>query len=535
MELKVIVADDEKWVRAAIVNTIPFERLGLTLVSEASNGIEALALCKQHQPDILLTDIMMPGFNGIELIEQLKEFLPEIKIIIISGYSDFEYAKKALKHGVSEYVLKPVDEAEITKALSNIKNALLNERKRREEEEFFKSAYRKHALPSAYEKFLNEIIIENTLTLENIKSKLHSFQIRFDSQYFSVFCFSPYTPASLNNSQSSYYKKITRRVMQRYLKGITFPKTGTSTELITIVNHPMPELPQNYNKILSLCQRIYEKRFRDKISVGISTSSRQLTKLPILYKQALDALSRRFWDPEDQIFYFPAFHQGQEIRFSLNESDLNGILLGIKVSNCNPAFDYLDSLYSSFTEKKCYNPDEIKEFFWLFILNLLNHLNLNLSFIELEKANNKGVHPYDALRSITTLNSLLSNTKDMIQRISMHYLDKNPIENEDIIGTAKKIIDENYFSDISLDFIANHLHFNAAYFSEYFKKETGMSFIDYKTSVRIENAKKLLCTTALNVNEISSKVGFNDPKYFSKLFKKITGMTLQDYRKSQEG
>ena len=120
--MKIIIADDEKWVRAAIRSLIPFEKLGMELAGEASNGIEALELCMLYKPDILLTDIMMPGLTGLDLIKELKRCSPDVKIAIISGYSDFGYAKTAMKFGITDYLLKPLEEDELLQVLERFKN-----------------------------------------------------------------------------------------------------------------------------------------------------------------------------------------------------------------------------------------------------------------------------------------------------------------------------------------------------------------------------------------------------------------------------
>lgn len=265
--MKIIVADDEIWVRTALINSIPFEQLGMNLVCEASNGIEALELCRKHSPDILITDIMMPGLTGLELIQQLKNEMPELKIVIISGYSDFEYAKTAIRFGVVDYILKPVDEKEIFQVLMNIKDSILNRKK-------------------------------------EIEAKS-----RIEAQY----------------------------------------------------------------------------------------------------------------------------HKAMEV---IHESLLN------------------------------------------------RHKQSNQSSIQ-----------------------------------------------ESAIEKAKRFILENYHNDLGIEQVARFVHMNTTYFSELFKKQVGMSFIDFKIFLRLESAKKLLVSTDMNIDEISSKVGYNDPRYFCKLFKRVTGKTAKQYRK----
>jgi len=126
--MKLIIADDERLVRNLIKNIIPYKKYGFELAAEASNGLEALNLCMQHKPEILVTDLRMPGLSGLDLIIKLKESCPDTRVLIISGYSEFEYAKTAMKLGVYDYILKPIDEDEFCEALVGIRNQILKEK-----------------------------------------------------------------------------------------------------------------------------------------------------------------------------------------------------------------------------------------------------------------------------------------------------------------------------------------------------------------------------------------------------------------------
>ena len=169
--MKLMIADDEKWVRTTIKTIIPFEKLDVSLVCEASNGIEALELCHQHNPDILLTDIMMPGLTGLDLIKELRECSPGVKIAVISGYSDFEYAKAAMKYGITDYLLKPVDELELLHVIERFIDEIGRETMQTKAKEQEKEQYRL-AIPALSEAFLNQTLSNSTLTAEKIKGEL---------------------------------------------------------------------------------------------------------------------------------------------------------------------------------------------------------------------------------------------------------------------------------------------------------------------------------------------------------------------------
>ena len=177
-----------------------------------------------------------------------------------------------------------------------------------------------------------------------------------------------------------------------------------------------------------------------------------------------------------------------------------------------------------------FKPALVREFFWQFIQSVITMLDIQLPFIHQETVVT-GRHPHDRIRAILFFTDLVDCAKELLRRIYDFYHDRNPVDNSNLIENAKRVIESNFAGDISLEQVARHVHLSPSYLSELFKKQTGMSFIDYKTIVRIENAKKLLSDPSATISEVSAKVGYSDPKYFSKLFRKITGKTVYEFRK----
>ncbi len=527
--MKVIIADDEKWVRAAIIKTIPFDRLGLTLMCEASNGIEALEACRAYKPDILVTDIKMPGITGLELIRELHDRMPEIKIIIISGYGEFEYAKEAMNYGITHYILKPVDEHEISQVLLKVKESILNERKQNEENNLIKMQYEK-TKSLLLDKFLNQLVAPNCFTLEFIRNELKNFALSFDQPYFTVIIFLPGRAVSESGSSIRKCKIFIKRTMKRCLKAVTFTNTAKDYEIISVVNHGQSIDSSFMPEAFSLCISLYNKYFGGGLSVGVSTSAHRITRLPDLYRQSCEALQLKFWDDTEKVFYYEQGGLCDTLNAHIEEEILNDIALNIKTSECKPAISYADSIYNRLKALRPVRPELVKEFFWTFVQSITNRLSIQLSFIEYELLLT-GIHPYERIKSAVSLSELISSVKEMLGHICAHYTQKNSTADENVIETAKKFIEDNFDKNLSLEQASRYVHLNPTYFSELFKKSTGMSFVDYKNLLRIENAKKLLTTTCLNIDKISGSLGYTDPKYFSKLFKKMTGKTPQDYKK----
>lgn len=526
--LKLIIADDEKWVRTTIRSVIPFEKLSLDLSCEAADGIEALELCRQHKPDIMLTDIMMPGLNGLELIREVKHLLPDLRIVVISGYNDFEYAKTAMKYGITDYLLKPIDEEELTQVLERI-SCELREMRRLEIEKHAEKERYMTALPVVCESFLNQMISYNSMTCEKMRSELQRYGIEFTRNSFTI-CVTTSDEnlrSEGNRKAMEYLKTLVKRSMKRTAKAVTFSLEQDKTILVSIINSENES--ENIKKSFDFCNRQMQKKFRVSISSGVSESTHQLCMLQDLYLKAVEALAVRFWTGPGSLAIYKPQLLTEDLKLTLSEDMLNKITLNFKLSNVQTAISFVDNISASLENCRV-KPSLVREFFWQFLQSIIILLNIQLPFIRQETVVT-GVKPYERLQDTIFFHSLIECVKELLQHCYDFYHDKNPLDNNNMIENAKKIIESNFAGDISLEQVAKHVHLSPAYLSELFKKETGMSFIDYKTIIRIEHAKELLLTLNMNISEVSAKIGYTDPKYFSKLFKKITGKTIYEYKK----
>lgn len=527
--IKLIIADDEKWVRTTVKTLIPFQNLDISLACEASNGIEALELCRQHEPDILVTDIMMPGLNGLELIREVRHLLPDLKIVIISGYNDFEYAKTAMKFGIADYLLKPVDEEELLQVLERIKSEIREKARLSREMEAGEEQVRK-ALPVMCEAFLNELITRNSMTAEKIKSELKKYSIDMPGNIYTICVTAP--DENMKNdavrSSSEKFRALVKHIMKRYTGAVTFGLAHDKNVLVSIINSSNNRA--GIEKAFRICSLILAKKLDFSMSMGVSIPTHQLGMLPDIYIKACEALETRFWEGSGTLAAYRTGLLPDEKMLTLSEETLNKITLNLKLSNMQTAVSYVEGLCRSMKNERNMKPDIVREFFWQFLQSVITMLNIQLPFIRHE-AMVTGEHPYERIKDTLFISTLEACIEELLQKIFNFYHDKNPLDNGSLVENAKKIIERNFAGDISLEQVAKHVHLSPAYLSELFKKETGMSFIDYKTIVRIEHAKKLLSTPSMNISEISGKVGYSDPKYFSKLFKKITGKTIFEYRK----
>ena len=373
-----------------------------------------------------------------------------------------------------------------------------------------------------------------------MRSELHKYGIDFPSNSFTVCVTAPDESPRAEDGQETagYYRSLVKWAFKRYAKAVTFPLEQDKSVLVSLINSDREA--EGIKKAYEVVGRLLDRKFSFSASTGVSGSTHQFCMLHDLYTDAAEALETRFWKGPGTLAFHKKGCLSQEMKLALPEETLNKVTLNLKLSNIQTAISYIESVYESLRKGNpsgdgvYVRPSLVKEFFWQFIQSIIIILNIQLPFIRNE-ATVSGEQPYDRIRDTVFSDDLASVAKDLLEHVYNFYHDKNPLDNTSLVTSAKKIIEKNFSGDISLEQVAKHVHLSPAYLSELFKKETGMSFIDYKTIIRIEQAKKLLSMPSMNIAEVSSKVGYSDPKYFSKLFKKITGKTIFEYKKEVHG
>ncbi|MBB6733985.1 response regulator [Cohnella zeiphila] len=517
---RVMIVEDEFIVRYGIRSMIDWEKIGMELAGEAGNGKEALELMQAGLPDILITDIKMPVMDGIELIAEVRRSSPELKIIILSNLEDFQYAKEAIKHGVSEYLVKSdMMPRDFEQALLNVKTKLDAAREERSSQ-----AKSEEPAPRRREKFLAELI-------EGADGEAAAAARKAESLGMGPLRSAYVLHISLNAAELGFAEKqsaVRQTLSQAWADGQlgceAFPDKQGDLNLLCLCGEE-DGLAQVTGKAEEWI-RLLAAQSGLTATVGIGGPIREWTEAKGAYEQAVWAAKQRMFLGGGRAIVHglsggrrSGEPPPEQIRVASNQ-----LRAMAYASQSRELAAYLEQLFGRLADRR--DPDLVP-IVSLELLMILTTLWSDVSNDDRQLSELKKQY-YDQLSKLETLKEskrwFLAAFEALAQHIArMYNSDRNSIMK------AVQYIRQYYHQDISLQAISGYVHLSKNYFANLFKKEMGESFLECLTRIRIEKAKELL-KRELKATDVGSLVGIQDPKYFSKVFKKITGVSPSEYR-----
>ena len=547
--VKVYLVEDEIIIRQSIKNSIDWEKEGYEFVGDASDGELALPVILKEKPDILITDIRMPFMDGLELSRMVKAELPDIKIVILSGYDDFEYAKQAIKIGVAEYLLKPVSSAVLLEHLSEIAEKVRDER----EDLALKKVYYQEMQENEElikMKFLGELI-SGKLSLADAMEKGKRFHMNLSGPFYRIILFKfiqeDHVQAEQSEALAEAYEAVGNYVdglkdafrFQRGVEGWAF--------LLTSVEEDMEAQTERFIEGLKEVIAPFEAL---TWFGGIGSEAARLRELRYSFREADKAFAGRFVQEPNQIISVEQLNYEQldnefdaNIFGEINQFD-QIITRFLSSGSREEVESFVGALFTEISEDH-FRSLMIRQYIIMDIYATV------LAFCKkLRKdtgADGEAAGQMESLRAneeilkraVLTAESV-DDIKDYIGTLLAHVIElRNTLSGRrysDIIRTARKRIEQDYMSeDISLNTVAAEVCMSPSYFSSVFSKEMGKTFIEYLTEVRMEKAKQYLVCSSMKTSEISYEVGYKDPHYFSYIFKKTQGCTPKEYRAARKG
>src|SRR5690554_80808 len=524
---KVLVADDEKWIRKGIAKKTVSSGLAIEEVFEASDGQEAYELAAKVRPDIILTDIKMPYLSGLEFIEKIRELLPTVKVIVISGYADFEYARCALQLKVFKYILKTVDDDLLKKTLKEaIKEIEEEKKKSREFDELKVKLMERTALlqKSFISQLLNGKISDQDYILRKAKNLEMPLEIH---SYMNVMVLQ----LKGNSTRFSYNYLIRQKYKftenTNYTCYIYENQQGYKALNMLLLSSGAEHLGKTK---ISLLSKELLKNFPDSIAfIGIGKTVKGYTQVNKAYIQAIDALKNKslIKNKNLQFIYFEDIHASNAYSTCFTSEDERTLIYSIESGNYADIKKRITMVFKNINTNMQITTKTLTKLYYEIVLlleNLLNKYNLTVSqvlgedFISL--LNTPKEFSPEQLNNLLTLFAL---------KVSEHLSSAKRENAKTLLVTIKKYIDNNYFEDLTLDTISQKFYISKTYFSQLFKKETGKTFINYLTMLRMKHAKQLFKNNNLKVHEVARIVGYSDPLYFGQVFKKHFGFLPSEY------
>ena len=534
---RIMIVDDEEEIRLGIIKKIDWEANGFIVVGDAENGQDALEKAEKLQPDVIMTDIKMPFMDGLELGKKLVELMPSTKIIVFSGCDDFEYAHKAIKINVVEYVLKPINSAELIEVLVRLKEQLDREYNEKRNLETLYKHYIK-SLPVIREQFLVGAI-EGRINEEQWHEQMEELGIEFKYKHLTVGIIKADGTLSFEENLNSFsgqkesaltpisIKKIVDENMGKYCKFISFIYSGM---VIVMGNFEKKEDILLFIKGINEVCKVYKRIMSLTISAGIGYVYSNPSQIRFSYRTAQNALDYRFILGAGKAIYIDDVEPDNSIQLQLDEKEERSMLNAIKISSEDEISEAIDSLFKK-TEDLLLPFNQYRIYLMEIMTSLLK-LVQTYAF-DIEEIFGENFNAYSYLESFNSIHEVKKWIIEKAIRINSYIKRERINSSMMLIEKAKQYIKENYSDyDVSVEKLCSKLHVSPTYFSTMFKKETGTSFVNYLTATRLEEAVKLLNTTDDKTYMIAEKVGYPEANYFSYVFKKQFGVSPSKYRKN---
>ena len=543
--LKIFLAEDEVIVRETIKRMIPWEDLGFELVGEAADGEMALPLLLRQKPDLLITDIKMPFMDGLTLAKVAKKEIPGLKVVILSGYDDFNYAKQAINIGVEDYLLKPITKNALIERLTEIRSRYEHEKTQKEYYEKF------HREMQAYEKNSSrdffEALVSGSMDMMEIYRRSEKLGLDIVAEAYNVLIFTMNCEEDFSGQREGYseWEAESLELLEEFFS------ENTSAMLFrcnifsygVLIKGQKETIEENTRSCVSEIQRILDRKEQKRQwFVAAGEPVERLSQIQKSYYSASRAFSQRYLYDENILYYDEMASMEKK---NVTEDD-STYLQKVDVNALNPVI--LQKFLSNGLLEETEN--FVKDYFYaigqepLESLVFRNYVTLNvrfsvMSFLKEIGCDTRTLEQEDTKDVLSESSKSLENAIAYAEKIISQAIalrDQNSgNKNRSILKTAVDFIDSHYMEeDMSLNKAANVANVSANHFSALFSQNMGQTFIEYLTNLRMNKAKEYLRCTSMRSSEIAGEIGYKDAHYFSYLFKKTQGMTPSDYRKARE-
>lgn len=508
---KILVVDDERIERKGVTFLLGQMDMECS-IEEAVNGQAALDYLSNNDVDILITDIKMPHMDGMEMIGNIKEkkVNPGMKIIIISGHNDFEYAKTAVKLGVSDYILKPVDphefEATIRKIVDEIDSEKIEQGKVEKSIEYLKQHYLYSLVNGLAVGEMRDMKLDGSIMDEDY-SKL--MLVEFERSFFG-------------NGDNDFLNNLNERLKEI---GVEFQYLNLNTEQCVIFFKDHDKGDAYWKRVASKIQSMIRQKYNVTAYIAISRSFSKTEDIPEAFEEAENLMENRFYQSETKIYL--SYENGQSnLSDSMDDDTLmKQMKQDIKMKDTDSLRIHFDKLCTKYKKKTDFSQVYVKFIF----SNLLKDFYDNIPDVGEFELNNEIEKLYKAVDFQTVIDIVNINIKRLEDSFS-----SNPQMVHREIESVKQFIYEHYGEELGVERLAEMVYMAPSYLSCVFKKETGQNLSKFIKAYRMEKAKEMLEESHKKIVTISNEVGYPNVSYFCQSFREYFGISPQKYRSQGE-
>ena len=523
----VLLVDDEEEVIQIIMKKVRWEELGFSVIGYANNGIKALEMVEEFQPDVVMTDIRMPYMDGMELAGRIKEEYPATKLLIFTGFDEFEYAKEAVHLEVEEYILKPGNSAELTKVFGRLKDKLDQEINEKRNAEILQKYYL-DSLPLLQNNFYSTLI-EGRIPEGELDRYLTDYQLTFTGPFFCCLVIHTSTTQVQTDMNplllaASVQKQVEERLSERW-RAKYFSYLGNTVLIAELENeNEASELTDECDRFCRYMQRIIGA----VVTIGIGQVCESITELEQSYKGAREAVSYRVIYGVSRAINIKEIAPKELSRDdSSNEAERTNLFKKIRMGSeaeiAEAVNKCLEQLSVSAKSPQQYHISIMELVSALYRFSVNNDIVVEGFSGDMRKL-------YGSVLDLGP-EAMRKWLIELSLAFSRELSNARSGSTQSFVHQAKEYVSSHYAEDtLSLDSVCEVLGVSNSYFSTIFKKETGNSFIGYLTDFRMEKAARLLIETNEKSYMIAKNVGYTDPNYFSYVFKRRFGTSPSKYR-----
>lgn len=534
--LSAIVVDDEKWICELIKKSIKWEEVGIQIVAESGSGAKAYDLIIKFNPDIVITDIRMPGMDGISLIKKVREAGIKCSFIIVSGYKDFEYARNALKFGVEDYLLKPIDERELKNTLIKLRTRILKDKEHEINEIELINQFNQ-SLDIFKEKFYMKLLYSNEQIQPDIEVINKENHMKLHKGLFQIVVFkldyntneeidNELVTLALKELQDSVRKELEKKCFDIFILKNKYKITC----ILNFSQENQKDVESSIKHSFNESKKSIDIFIQFNVSLGIGSIESEISLLHRSLESALRSIKCRIILGVDRIIDISQYKfESKKIRDFISIESEKKFKSFVETFNINETQIWLQDIFKLFNTKSNTDPKIILDV--CFLIAELVFKTIEGIGIIVEKENYSLERSIEKLDNCISINELYGYLSNLINGLLDFCFKSKQVQTKKVIEITKKFISDHYSEEINLSDIANHVYLNSNYFSAMFKRETGVNYIDYLVNYRMDIARELLKNIEYNISQVSEMVGYKDSKYFSKTFKKIVGVNPEAYKK----